>query len=61
MPASLRGRLAGTMVQARVFLPPDPQAASRREDRLVDLGDRRSAALQQSESFRGVRLAASGC
>ena len=37
------------------------QAASRREDRLVDLGDRRSAALQQSESFRGVRLAASGC
>ena len=28
-------------------------------DALVDLGDRRSAALQQSESFRGVRLAAS--
>ncbi len=27
-------------------------------DALVDLGDRRSAALQQSESFRGVRLAA---
>jgi hypothetical protein len=27
-------------------------------DTLVDLGDRRSAALQQSESFRGVRLAA---
>jgi hypothetical protein len=27
-------------------------------DGLVDLGDRRSAALQQSESFRGVRLAA---
>lgn len=26
-------------------------------DALVDLGDRRSAALQQSESFRGVRLA----
>ena len=25
-------------------------------DALVDLGDRRSAALQQSESFRGVRL-----
>ena len=25
---------------------------------LVDLGDRRSADLQQSESFRGVRLAA---
>jgi hypothetical protein len=25
-------------------------------DVLVDLGDRRSAALQQSESFRGVRL-----
>ena len=29
-------------------------------DALVDLGDCRSAALQQSESFRGVRLAASG-
>ena len=29
-------------------------------DALVDLGDRRSAALQQSESFRGVRLAAPG-
>ncbi|MFW0753684.1 NACHT domain-containing protein [Pseudomonas sp. H11T01] len=28
-------------------------------DALVDLGDRRSAALQQSESFRGVCLAAS--
>lgn len=27
-------------------------------DALVDLGDRRSAALQQSESFRGVRLEA---
>lgn len=27
-------------------------------DALVDLGDRRSAALQQSESFRGVRLTA---
>jgi hypothetical protein len=27
-------------------------------DALVDLGDRRSAALQQSEAFRGVRLAA---
>lgn len=27
-------------------------------DAMVDLGDRRSAALQQSESFRGVRLAA---
>jgi hypothetical protein len=27
-------------------------------DALVDLGDRRSAALQQSESFRGVRIAA---
>jgi hypothetical protein len=27
-------------------------------DALVDLGDRRSAALQQSESFRGVRVAA---
>lgn len=27
-------------------------------DALVDLGDRRSAALQQSESFRGVRLSA---
>jgi hypothetical protein len=26
-------------------------------DALVDLGDRRSAALQQSESFRGVRIA----
>ncbi len=29
-------------------------------DALVDLGDRRSAALQQSESFRGVRLATPG-
>lgn len=28
-------------------------------DALIDLGDRRSAALQQSESFRGVRLAGS--
>jgi hypothetical protein len=27
-------------------------------DALVDLGDRRSAVLQQSESFRGARLAA---
>ena len=27
-------------------------------DALVDLGDRRSAALQQSESFRGVRVSA---
>lgn len=29
-------------------------------DALVDLGDRRSAALQQSESFRGVRLPVPG-
>lgn len=29
-------------------------------DALVDLGDRRSAALQQSESFRGVRLEVPG-
>jgi hypothetical protein len=27
-------------------------------DALVDLGDRRSAALQQSETFRGVLLSA---
>ena len=27
-------------------------------DRLVDMGDRRAAALQQSEHFRGVQLRA---
>lgn len=41
-------------------LHPLPAALARKLlhvlDALVDLGDRRSAALQQSESFRGVRL-----
>lgn len=38
-------------------LPPTlAQKLLRILDALVDLGDRRSAALQQSESFRGVRL-----
>lgn len=51
------------LVQAHADLQHPLQAALARKllqvlDALVDLGDRRSAALQQSESFRGVRLAA---
>jgi hypothetical protein len=49
------------LVQAHADLQhPLPVALARKLlqvlDVLVDLGDRRSAALQQSESFRGVRL-----
>ena len=51
------------LVQAHTDRQHPLQAALARKllqvlDALVDLGDRRSAALQQSESFRGVRLAA---
>lgn len=58
VPAALAG-----LVQAHADrqhpLPPDlARKLLRVLDALVDLGDRRSAALQQSESFRGVRLEA---
>lgn len=57
IPASI-----AALVQAHADrLHPLPPALARKLlhvlDALVDLGDRRSAALQQSESFRGVRLA----
>jgi hypothetical protein len=58
IPAAIAG-----LVQAHADrLHPMPAPLARKLlqvlDALVDLGDRRSAALQQSESFRGVRLAA---
>lgn len=68
LPASWKGYLVPAAISALVQAHADrqhrlPAALARKLlqvlDALVDLGDRRSAALQQSESFRGVRLAAS--
>lgn len=67
LPAGWKGSLvpAATAALAQAHADrqhPLPAALARKLlqvlDALVDLGDRRSAALQQSESFRGVRLAA---
>ena len=67
LPAGWKGSTVpaaiATLVQAHADrLHPLPAPLARKLlqvlDALVDLGDRRSAALQQSESFRGVRLAA---
>ncbi|MCB2021658.1 MAG: ATP-binding protein, partial [Burkholderiaceae bacterium] len=67
LPAGWKGSLVPAAIAALVQAHADrqhplPAALARKLlqvlDALVDLGDRRSAALQQSESFRGVRLAA---
>ncbi len=66
LPAGWKGSLVPAAIAALVQAHADrqhplPAALARKLlqvlDALVDLGDRRSAALQQSESFRGVRLA----
>jgi hypothetical protein len=66
LPSSWKGSLLPAGISALVQAHADRQhpllAGLARKllqvlDALVDLGDRRSAALQQSESFRGVRLA----
>jgi hypothetical protein len=65
LPAAWKGTLLPAAIASLVQthadrLHPLPAALARKLlqvlDALVDLGDRRSAALQQSESFRGVRL-----
>jgi len=67
LPAGWKGSLVPAAIAALVQAHADrqhplPAALARKLlqvlDALVDLGDRRSAALQQSESFRGVGLAA---
>ena len=67
LPAGWKGSLVPAAIAALVQAHADrqhplPAPLARKLlqvlDALVDLGDRRSAALQQSESFRGVRLAA---
>jgi hypothetical protein len=67
LPAGWKGSLVPAAIAALVQAHADRQhplpAAMARKllqvlDALVDLGDRRSAALQQSETFRGIRLAA---
>ncbi len=67
LPAGWKGSLVPAAIAALVQahadrLHPLPAPLARKLllvlDALVDLGDRRSAALQQSESFRGVCLAA---
>ena len=69
LPAGWKGSLLPAAIAALVQAHADrqhplPAALARKLlqvlDALVDLGDRRSAALQQSESFRGVRLALPG-
>lgn len=66
LPAGWKGSSVPAAIAALVQahadrLQPLPAALARKLlhvlDALVDLGDRRSAALQQSESFRGIRLA----
>lgn len=66
LPAGWKGSLVPAAIAALVQAHADRQhplpAALAHQllqvlDALIDLGDRRSAALQQSESFRGVRLA----
>jgi len=66
LPAGWKGSAVPAAIAALVQAHADrhhplPAALARKLlqvlDGLVDLGDRRSAALQQSESFRGVRLA----
>ena len=65
--AGWKGSLVPTAIEALVQAHTDrqhplPAALARKLlhvlDALVDLGDRRSAALQQSESFRGVCIPA---
>lgn len=67
LPACWKGSLVPAAIAALVQAHADrqhplPAALARKLlhvlDALVDLGDRRSAALQQSESFRGVRISA---
>ena len=67
LPAGWKGSLVPATIAALVQAHADrqhplPAPLARKLlqvlDAMVDLGDRRSAALQQSESFRGVRLAA---
>lgn len=67
LPAGWKGSVVPAAIAALVQAHADrqhplPAALARKLlqvlDALVDLGDRRSAALQQSESFRGVRLTA---
>lgn len=67
LPAGWKGSLVPAAIAALVQAHADrqhplPAPLARKLlqvlDAMVDLGDRRSAALQQSESFRGVRLAA---
>lgn len=66
LPAGWKGSVVPAAIAALVQVHADrqhplPSGLARKLlrvlDALVDLGDRRSAALQQSESFRGVRLA----
>lgn len=68
LPSSWKGTTVPASIAALVQAHADrqhplPTAVARKLlqvlDALIDLGDRRSAALQQSESFRGVRLAGS--
>ena len=58
--STIPARIAGVVQRlAETNYPPSPsQARDLLEilDLLVDMGDRRSAALQQSEYFRGVQL-----
>lgn len=58
--SSIPASIAGLVQMHADRLHPVPAALSRKLlrvlDALVDIGDRRSAALQLSESFRGVRL-----
>lgn len=67
LPSGWKGSLIPAAIAALVQVHADrrhplPAALARKLlqvlDPLVGLGDRRSAALQQSESFRGSRLAA---
>lgn len=52
--------LVGVFAEREQPLPSElAQAMLRILDRLVDMGDRRSAALQASEVFKNVRLRAS--
>lgn len=60
LPARVAGLVQQLADREQVLVPALSQSLLRVLDALIDMGDRRSAALQQSEAFREVRLETAG-
>lgn len=57
LPATISGAIQALADANQPLSIPDARGLLLILDRLVDLGDRRAAALQQSEHFRGIQVA----